>query len=45
LPADRLDPEGITMLVDERPTRLESAVELRLGEKRAGQLENLVGFA
>jgi hypothetical protein len=27
------------------PSKLESAVELRLGEKRAGQLEDLVGLA
>lgn len=30
------------MLVDEVPSGLESAVELRLGEKSAGQLEYLV---
>ena len=29
----------------QRPSRLDSAVELRLGEKRAGQLQNLIGSA
>ena len=28
-----------------RPSGLDAAVELRLGEKRAGQLQNLIGFA
>jgi hypothetical protein len=27
------------------PSGLDAAVELRLGEKRAGQLENLIGSA
>lgn len=33
------------MLVNEGPHGFESAVELRLGEKRTGQAQDLIGFA
>ena len=42
--ADRLDPELLAMPVD-RPSGVEAEVELRLGEERAGQLQDLVGLA
>ena len=40
--ADRLDPVGVAMVVDERDHHFASAVELRLGEKRRRLPQNLV---
>ena len=43
--ADRLDPVDVAMLCPQRHSILESAVDLRLGKKSAGQLQYLVGSA
>jgi hypothetical protein len=41
--ADRLDPERATVRVDDALSRLESAVELRLGKKSTRHFQALVG--
>jgi hypothetical protein len=44
-PADRLDPVDIAGTDRQTPASLQPAVELRLGEERAGQLQDFVGTA
>jgi len=43
--ADRLDPVGIAMLVDEIPQDLSRRSSSAWAKKRTGQLENLIGLA
>ncbi len=42
--AYRLDPEAVAMLIDKFLSGFETAVELRLGEKRAAQLQDFVSL-
>jgi len=42
--ADRLDPVDVTIFAHGTPSGLEAAVELRLGEIRAGLAQDLVGL-